>query len=304
MKRIDTETAYEGRFVDGNRLSGRKATRFNATWCNQVQEELCNLIKALTGQEPTGTAENEAGTALDSLLFSGNGEIKEHKITVGSSVWENLNQYGPKISGLHFMQSSDAEFQTIQVKGSGSGYGEIGYGSYGAFINSFYSVSAGVAEFVSLTTTQDASVGGDLGVTGDASVGGDLGVTGDLSVTGDATVTGSVTADGGFGTANGDIATTNGTVSGSTVEATSKLTIGSALRFVIDGTTGHTVSDAESWLANTAPQNSICCVVNDNTAGVTLWSGDSRQVELIGKTAMLCIKIGTTVYPMMPTPNY
>lgn len=69
MKRINTPTASSGKFVDGNPSIGRKATQLSAEWCNNVQEELCNAIHALTGADPTGAAEmNELGAALDAWL--------------------------------------------------------------------------------------------------------------------------------------------------------------------------------------------------------------------------------------------
>ena len=46
MKRIDTRTAVNGRFVDGNKITGRKATQFDASWCNEIQEELVNLVES------------------------------------------------------------------------------------------------------------------------------------------------------------------------------------------------------------------------------------------------------------------
>lgn len=46
MKRISTSTAVQHKFVDGNKATGQKATQFNAEWCNQVQEEICNLLEA------------------------------------------------------------------------------------------------------------------------------------------------------------------------------------------------------------------------------------------------------------------
>lgn len=69
MKRINTPTASSGKFVDGNPSIGRKATQFSAEWCNNVQEELCNAIHALTGADPTGAAEmNELGAALGGIV--------------------------------------------------------------------------------------------------------------------------------------------------------------------------------------------------------------------------------------------
>lgn len=69
MKRINTPTASSGKFVDGNPSIGRKATQLSAEWCNNVQEELCNAIHALTGADPTGAAEmNELGAALGGIV--------------------------------------------------------------------------------------------------------------------------------------------------------------------------------------------------------------------------------------------
>lgn len=46
MKRIDTATAVAGLFVDGDPGVPTLATRFNASWCNNVQEELAAAIEA------------------------------------------------------------------------------------------------------------------------------------------------------------------------------------------------------------------------------------------------------------------
>lgn len=70
MKRINTPTASSGKFVDGNPSIGRKATQISAEWCNNVQEELCNAIKAITGNDPTGAVSmDELGAALAASLF-------------------------------------------------------------------------------------------------------------------------------------------------------------------------------------------------------------------------------------------
>ena len=37
MKRIDTATAVNGMFVDGNRALVQKATQFSADWCRPLQ---------------------------------------------------------------------------------------------------------------------------------------------------------------------------------------------------------------------------------------------------------------------------
>lgn len=53
MQRIDTPTAVPDKFGpgksgwrDGNKAQGIPATAFNAAWCDNVQEEICNVIEA------------------------------------------------------------------------------------------------------------------------------------------------------------------------------------------------------------------------------------------------------------------
>lgn len=65
MKRINTPTATQDhKFRDGNRTIGLKATQFSTEWCNDVQEELCNIIETLTGHGPTGESQFEAAVAI------------------------------------------------------------------------------------------------------------------------------------------------------------------------------------------------------------------------------------------------
>lgn len=65
MKRINTPTATQDhKFRDGNRTTGLKATQFSAEWCNDVQEELCNIIETLSGHGPTGESQFEAAMAI------------------------------------------------------------------------------------------------------------------------------------------------------------------------------------------------------------------------------------------------
>ena len=54
MKRINTATAVNGMFVDGNRTLGQKATQFSAEWCNAIQEELCAIVESITAAAVTG----------------------------------------------------------------------------------------------------------------------------------------------------------------------------------------------------------------------------------------------------------
>lgn len=87
MKRINTPTSSNGRFVDGNKALGTYATQFSAEWCNMVQEEICNLIKALTGAEPTGQSEEELKSAFMTYVAAlGLKSIELHKTASGSNV--------------------------------------------------------------------------------------------------------------------------------------------------------------------------------------------------------------------------
>lgn len=45
MHRIDTATAEDGKFVNGNAAQGKKGTQVDETWLNSVQEEICNVIE-------------------------------------------------------------------------------------------------------------------------------------------------------------------------------------------------------------------------------------------------------------------
>lgn len=65
MERINTPTATQDRkFRDGNKTDGIKATQFSSKWCNDVQEELCNIIEILSGHGPTGESQFEAAMAI------------------------------------------------------------------------------------------------------------------------------------------------------------------------------------------------------------------------------------------------
>lgn len=56
-------------FVDGNPSIGRKATQFNAEWCNNVQMELWNAIKKVSGSDPAGSQTmDDFAAALDAWL--------------------------------------------------------------------------------------------------------------------------------------------------------------------------------------------------------------------------------------------
>lgn len=65
MKKIATPTAVNGEFVNGNRETGRKATQFSAEWCNDIQNEIWNLICGLKGSDPTGESQDEVLKAVN-----------------------------------------------------------------------------------------------------------------------------------------------------------------------------------------------------------------------------------------------
>lgn len=96
MKRINTPTAVNNRFVSGDKTIGRKATQFSAEWCNQIQEELWNLIKLLSGADPTGVSEHELADAFNPLVLRGAGGVSTLKNTsvnfAGNSGESSLTQ--------------------------------------------------------------------------------------------------------------------------------------------------------------------------------------------------------------------
>lgn len=59
MKRISTATSVNNKFVDGDKSTGRKATRLNAEWFNQVQEEICKLLESAGITVGAGDADNQ-----------------------------------------------------------------------------------------------------------------------------------------------------------------------------------------------------------------------------------------------------
>jgi len=68
MKRINTPTAVNNRFVSGDKTIGRKATQLSAEWFNQIQEEIWNFIKKVKGSDPTGASEHELSDAWQVFL--------------------------------------------------------------------------------------------------------------------------------------------------------------------------------------------------------------------------------------------
>lgn len=68
MKRISTSTAVDNKFVDGNKATGQKATKLNAEWFNQLQEEICKLLEAAGITVGAGDADNQLMQLFTSLF--------------------------------------------------------------------------------------------------------------------------------------------------------------------------------------------------------------------------------------------
>lgn len=223
-------------------------------------------------------------------------EMTLHRLDIGSAYWENVANVGPKLSGLHYLDANTAEFETLQIKSAAAqNGGSISFGSNGAFIESFYSISANVLEGVTLDISGNGTIGGDLGVTGGATVGGDIGVTGDANITGDVSAddvnaTGKVTADGGVESTNGDLKTVNG-----------DLDVGGHVKFgagaIYDSGNESSITTALSGLAD----GSFALIVNKTSTALqfnnsSLYPKTTFQVP--GYTAIQVVKVGGKVYPV------
>ncbi len=79
MHRIDTATAKNGEFTDGNPSGGVKATQLNAAWFNTVQRELCAVVEG-AGGELSETDDGQVAAVIEKLrnadwkTFSDGGE--------------------------------------------------------------------------------------------------------------------------------------------------------------------------------------------------------------------------------------
>ena len=128
MKRINTATAVNGMFVDGNRALGQKATQFSAEWCNTIQEELCAIVELITGAAVTGLSNHEVIDALNS-------DRTFRSVKVGSAELSVVAGLGESLRGLAALSAGVIEAMTkIKVGGSqwtpGSGQPKID-GLYG-----------------------------------------------------------------------------------------------------------------------------------------------------------------------------
>lgn len=132
MKRINTATAVNGKFVDGNRTLGQKATRFSAEWCNAVQEELCAIVELITGAAVTGLSNHEVIDAL-------NGDRTFNSVKVGSAELKIVSGLGVSLSNLAALSAGVIEALTkLKVGGS-----EWVPGNNQPSISGLYSLEAG-----------------------------------------------------------------------------------------------------------------------------------------------------------------
>lgn len=112
MKRINTATAVNGKFVDGNRTLGQKATQFSAEWCNAIQEELCAIVESITAAAVTGLSNHEVIDAL-------NGDRTFRSVKVGSAELKVVSGLGASLSNLAALSAGVIEALTkFKVGGS------------------------------------------------------------------------------------------------------------------------------------------------------------------------------------------
>ena len=106
MKRINTATAVNGMFVDGNRTLGQKATQFSAEWCNTIQEELCAIVELITGAAVKGLSNHEVIDAL-------NGNRTFQSVKVGSAELKVVPGLGVSLSNLAALSAGVIEALTM-----------------------------------------------------------------------------------------------------------------------------------------------------------------------------------------------
>lgn len=106
MKRINTATAVNGMFVDGNRALGRRATQFSAEWCNAIQEELCAIVESITAAAVTGLSNHEVIDAL-------NGDRTFRSVKVGSAELKVVSGLGVSLSNLAALSAGVIEALTM-----------------------------------------------------------------------------------------------------------------------------------------------------------------------------------------------
>ena len=169
MKLINTPTAVNHRFVDGNREVGRKATQFSAEWCNQVQQELWNLIVAIKGGNPDGSSEEEAAAAFNAYFKSGDVKMSPDEIDVAGAKFRKGSN-GATLGTLYSLISGIIK-ATVKIAVGGS---EWTAGNQQPSITGLYALEAGYIETTNMragdiqpkTPNRPIPVTGDLDVSG------------------------------------------------------------------------------------------------------------------------------------------
>lgn len=141
MKLINTPTAVNHRFVDGNREVGQKATQFSAEWCNQIQQELWNLIVAIKGSNPDGSSEEEAAAAFNAYFKSGDVKMSPDEIDVAGAKFRRGSN-GATLGTLYSLISGIIE-ATVKIAVGGS---EWVPGNNQPSISGLYSLLAGTVD--------------------------------------------------------------------------------------------------------------------------------------------------------------
>lgn len=127
MKRISTSTAFQNKFVDGNKATGRKATQFSAEWCNQVQEEICKILEA--AGITIGDSDHQLKdlfTVLFVLDLTLKSMICKKSFTGGeSTVTSNGEKISMSAEGSSVVDNSSSELSRMLLKFSKSSYGGL-----------------------------------------------------------------------------------------------------------------------------------------------------------------------------------
>lgn len=320
MKRIATQTSVDGRFVDGNRALGQKATQFSAEWCNAIQEELCAIVELITGAAVTGLSNHEVidalngdrtfrsikvgsaelsvvpvlGESLRNLAAVSAGVIEAlTKFVVGGSKWEPGNER-PTITGLYGLEAGNVGTTNLQAD-TIDAHGES------------VTVLQVLKKLVGNQGQSAQSSALLLGATRADSlfVDGDAEVSGGLTVDGDLAIVGKSVADGGFSTNNGDFSTSNGSVSapnGTVTAGKLKLGSGSTLIATSAGSESTITTQLQALASGT-----VAVIINKHSAALqfsgTFYPLGTWQIPAGGAAQVIVHGDGDSkkCYPMVGT---
>ncbi len=321
MKRINTATAVNGKFVDGNRTLGQKATQFSAEWCNTIQEELCAIVELITGAAVKGLSNHEVIDAL-------NGDRTFNSVKVGSAELSIVPGLGESLRNLAALLAGTIE-ATAKLKVGGA---ELVPGNGQPSLVGLYALRVGYIEATNTKTdtidvkTDNATsievkkkLVGDQGRSAQSNalalgatradslvVGGDAEVSGELTVYGDLIIVGAFVADGGFATNNGDFSTSNGSVSapnGTVTAGKLKLGAGSVLEATSAGSESTITAQLQALASGT-----VAVIINKHSAalqfsGTTFYPLGAWQIPAGGAAQVIVHGDGDSkkCYPMVGT---